>query len=266
MNKLILFLVAMLPLFLTSCATYHNNATGRNEIMFISPGAEANIGRNMNTKVASQYEVSNDPAYLKRINAVGARLVKNIPARGIPYTFGVVKDKNMNAFTFPGGYVYATSGLMDRVKSDDELAAVLAHEIGHTEARHAVKQMEGAIGYTSFMSLASALDPRDKEKKDAEWKYLKTGTDVVFSLVNLGYSRKDEYEADRLSVKFLPMAGYDPKAILSFFEKLKQETGSKTPEWLYFLRSHPFLDERIVAARAEIDKGTSPVLEVKKPN
>jgi predicted Zn-dependent protease len=222
--------------------------------MLISSASEEKMGVDINNQLLTKYTVTHNKKFDERINRVGDKLVSSIKdKRGITYKFGVVQDENLNAFTIPGGYIYATTGLMEAFQSDDQLAAVLAHEIGHSEARHAVKKLEAAIGYTTFMTVAYVLDTREEDKK-GEWKYLKTGTDVAFSLINLGYGRKDEYEADKLSVKYTYEAGYDPYAIIAVMEKLKEKEAGGNAKWLYFLRSHPYLDERMDAAVAEMSK------------
>jgi len=238
---------------LSSCSTY-NAATKRNELAFISPQSEMDMGRQIDQGIRSKYKISSDAGYQARVEKVGSRLAAGINRRGITYKFGVVEDSNLNAFTIPGGYVYATTGLMQEAKNDDELAAVLAHEMGHTEARHAVKHVEAAYGYDTLMSLAYIFDTRDKAVKDQSWNNLRPATDVVYKLASLGYSRKDEIEADRLSLHYMKSAGYDPNASLVLFNKLKGTEKNKDSKWAYFLRSHPYVDERIVAVKNELGK------------
>ncbi len=244
-------IVAIATTTLTSCATSYNKATGRNEMRLIDVKQEERIGEGINQEILANYPKSGKPVNGERVLLVGSRIVSSIDRRGITYKFGVVRDENMNAFTIPGGYVYVTTGLIESISSDPELAAVMAHEIGHSEARHAVKRLEAALSYTTVMQLAYMLDMREKDKK-GYWKYLKSGTDVIFGLMTLGYSRKDEYEADWLSIRYLQDAGYDPVAILTIMKKLKSKEESGNAKWLYFLRSHPYLDERMDAVRREL--------------
>lgn len=237
--------------FLTSCATSYNQATGRNEMRLIDVNQEERIGEGINQQILANYPKSGKPVNGERVFAVGSRIVSSIDRRGIAYKFGVVRDENMNAFTIPGGYVYVTTGLLENISNDPELAAVMAHEIGHSEARHAVKRLEAALSYTTVMQMAYMLDMREEDKK-GYWKYLKSGTDVIFSLMTLGYSRKDEYEADWLSIRYMKDAGYDPNAILTVMQKLKSKEEGGNTKWMYFLRSHPYLDERMEAVRREL--------------
>lgn len=247
--KIIFLLVA--PLMLSSCASTYNSATGRSEYTLIDRAQEEKIGQELNREILSKYPVSGKSANADMVFRVGSRIVSSIKGRRINYKFGAVKDSNLNAFTIPGGYIYATSGLIENVASEDELAAVLAHEIGHSEARHAVKQLEAALSYSSVMQLAYYLDTREEDKKGC-WKYLKSGADIVFRLMTLGYSRKDELTADWLSIKYVKAAGYDPQGIISVMKKAGSLENKNDPHWLYFLRSHPYMEERMAAVEAEL--------------
>jgi len=255
MNGKLMVVVLVLTIFLSSCTTLYNKATGKHELMFISNDEEVNIGNNVNTQIIEKMELSKSKNDIDRVTKIGKNIVSKIDTRGISYKFFVVEDPNMNAFTIPGGYVYATTGLLRNIKSDDELASVLAHEIGHSEARHAVKRMEAAMGYSALMTLAYNLDKRSDSDKQI-WTYLQTGSSVVFNLITLGYSRKDEYEADRLAVKYTKQAGYNPYSVITMFQKLKLKHKENNKNWTYFLRSHPYIDERI----AEVQK----ILNTKK--
>ena len=245
--------IILASMSLTSCATSYNKATGRNEMRLIDVKQEERIGESINQGILANYPKSGKPVNGEKVLLVGSRLVSSIDRRGIAYKFGVVRDENMNAFTIPGGYVYVTTGLLENISNDAELAAVMAHEIGHSEARHAVKRLEAALSYTTVMQMAYMLDMREEDKK-GYWKHLKSGTDVVFSLMTLGYSRKDEYEADWLSIRYMKDAGYDPSAILTLMGKLKAKEAAGNAKWMYFLRSHPYLDERMEAVSRELSR------------
>ena len=128
---------------------------------------------------------------------------------------------------------------------DDEIAAILAHEIGHIAARHSVKRLQASLGYTLLRVLALVAS------KDARFK---RGTDIALSQLMLGYSRDDELLADKLAVKYINRAGYNPEAIISLLEKLERlETNAPIrPLVASYMRTHPYLPERIAAVRREI--------------
>ena len=161
----------------------------------------------------------------------------------LDYHFKIVKDKELNAFAIPGGFIYVNKGLMD-IATNDELAGVLAHEIGHIAARHSVKRLQAVLGYQIIMGIALGISGQQT---------IGQATDVVFNLVNLGYSRKDELLADRLAVKYSRKSGFNPRGILTFFEKLKKEAEKEGPNFnLVFLSSHPPLEQRIKNIEDEI--------------
>ncbi|HNX91507.1 MAG TPA: M48 family metalloprotease [Candidatus Omnitrophota bacterium] len=251
MFKRALILFTLLT-FLSSCATAYNPATGRKDLAFIDVKTEKDLGVNINKNVIGKAKLSGDPKYVDRLKNVTGRLLSRIEKRGIDYKIGVVVDKSPNAFTIPGGYIYATSTLMDGV-NDTELAACIAHEIAHSEARHAVKQLEASMGYSTLMNVGYLLDPRTADQKK-DWQYVKKGSDAVFKMVSLGYSRADEYEADRLAVRYMIQAGYDPRGMLSLMAKLKAGESKNDPKWAIFLRSHPYLDDRMALVNEEINK------------
>ena len=233
---------------LTGCATYYNTATQRNETAWLSSQQEVSIARSTLQSKLKDKVIVNDV----RAQSVANRLALSINSPRVSEKYIIVyQDKEVQAFTPGGGYVAVTTALVNAA-TDDELAAVIAHEMGHDEARHVMKMVEGGLGTQTILTLAYLLDTRPADKKDRSWQYFSQATNVIYTLAANGFSRRDEYEADRLSIKYMYEAGYDPNAIITFLEKLKQLGGDKN--WVYFLRSHPYLDERIAAARAEIIK------------
>ena len=141
--------------------------------------------------------------------------------------------------TLPGGMIYVNKGLMD-ILNDDELAYVIAHEIGHTAAKHIVKKIQANMAYQLILSVAFA----DKQTEEDDTSDIATGIDMIYNLVGLSYSRKDEYEADRLAVKYAFKAKFDPYACLTALEKIKKEEGTDWNLMTYF-RTHPYLEDRI---------------------
>ena len=156
----------------------------------------------------------------------------------------------MNAFTTPGGNIYLFSGLMDKLTTDDQIASVLAHEIGHCAARHTVKKYQAALGYNLIGSIALGQVAGEKAKEITSMS-----SNVIMNLVFSAYGRKDEYEADHLGVKYLRMAGYDQKAMITTLETLDEESkGAGAP---LVLRSHPYIPDRIEAIKKEISSANS---------
>jgi len=237
-------LAFMLAIFSSGCATTYNPATGRNEAIFINTSSEVAIGNSAASQIAQKYKISSDEKTVKRVDGIGERVAAVSDRRDLEYKFYVVDDKTLNAFTIPGGHVYIFRGLYDKL-DDDELAAVIAHEIGHVAARHIVKKMQASLGYqllSTIALIAYTQGQDDKNKKRAG--YVAYAGATAFNLVQLGYSRQDEYEADELAVKYSKAAGFDPDGMRRALEALRAEEKKGMPV-PYILRSHPYIDQRI---------------------
>lgn len=204
---------------------------------------EIAIGRQVSDQIEHRFKLSDEPVLLERVNRIGARIAAVSDRKDLEYHFKVIKDKNINALSTPGGYVFVNTGLLDKA-NDDELSAVIAHEVGHVAARHAVKAMQADMAYSVIAGLIfSRVGSREVQQ----------GANVAMNLIMLGYSREDEFEADRLGVKYSYYAGFDPNGMITFLEKLQQE--EKEHPWdksLVYLRSHPLYSDRIEKARAEV--------------
>ncbi|MFH1890857.1 MAG: M48 family metallopeptidase [Candidatus Kuenenbacteria bacterium] len=241
-NKVIAILILSL-ISLSGCATVYNPATERKEFHFFDTKDEIELGNHLAGEVEHKYSLYHNSRSSLRIDAIGQKLAKVCDRQDMPYEFKVVDSDELNAFTIVGGKVYITRAIIDFCSSDDELAGILAHEIGHNVARHQVKALEAQLGF----GLLSSLIFSDGKKQNAV-----RIVNTVYNLINLGYSRGDEFLADRLAVEYTYKAGYDPKAFIGFFEKLKRKKGELLG-YLAFLNSHPPFSQRIEAIRKEID-------------
>jgi predicted Zn-dependent protease len=232
-------------LFISGCATIYNPATQRNELVLIDTAGEVSLGESMSKEINRDNKISIEPALKKRLETIGQKVAMASDRNELEYHFFILENEDLNAFALPGGFVYVHKAILDEA-SDDELACVLAHEIGHVAARHSAKRLETVLGYQLIMSLAfskaSSLD-------------LYRAINVVFNVVALGYSREDERLADRLAVKYSYKAGYNPQAMVSFFNKLQTQAEERGTNYnLVFLSSHPPISERINNVENEIKK------------
>ncbi|MBU0547838.1 MAG: M48 family metalloprotease [Candidatus Omnitrophica bacterium] len=228
-------------IILSGCATIYNSATGQRETLFIDTKAEVSLGSDMAKQISREKKIINDPKMQERLDKVAKRIAVVSDRQDLRYNFNIVDEKEFNAFAIPGGSVYINSGLMGAA-NDDELAAVVGHEVGHIAARHSVKRLQAVLGYQLLSSIALGVSGQ---------KQVFQAVDVVFNVVVLGYGRKDEFLADRLGVKYSKAAGFNPRGMVTFFQKLKQESKNSGPT-LVFLSSHPPIDERIKQAEGEI--------------
>jgi predicted Zn-dependent protease len=239
------FLISTFMSMAFSANAEYNLATKKEEQIFFSTASEIKLGRSLVKKVEKRYKVSKDTQLQERINTIGQHIVAVCERKDISYFFTVLEEEKVNAFALPGGYIYINKGLIEKADSDDEIAGVLAHEIGHIVAKHSIKRLQAALGYNLISILAAAAT------KDARFK---RGADIAFSQIMLGYSREDEILADQLAVKYVKRSGYNPKAVISFLKKLKQieKEAPLKPLIPAYARTHPFIPERIGAAKQEV--------------
>jgi len=238
--RLIRYITLFIALFLTACVTSeYNVATHKQDVFFYSTEREVAMGRNIAKKIDQEYDVSNNPYDIKRVNEIAEKLVKVIDRQELNYYFYVIEkdDKEreqFNAFSIPGGYVYIYKDLLD-VLNDDELAFVLAHEIGHIVSRHHMKRLQAAMGYNLVM-IASAAAPSSSG--------FSNGLSFALAQILTGYSQEDELNADELAVKYCQLSGFDPKAGIALQDKL-YEKGKKEIRPLSYFKTHPYSSERI---------------------
>jgi len=233
---------------LAGCATVYNPATQKKELILIDSMQEVQIGRGMSENIIkSEIAPLNDAQKQLLVNKIGQRIAQASDRRDIIYHFMVLDSRDLNAFALPGGYVYIYKGLLDKV-GDQELAAILAHEVGHVAAKHAVKRMQSALGYNLLMGIAIAGFGKNDP---ALAQQISGATDAVYSLLSKGYSREDEFLADKLAVKYTLRAGYDPNGLVRALELLIKEKG---PSGRIFevLSDHPRMEERIRKIKEEI--------------
>ena len=211
----------------------------------ISDRQEVQIGRQINQQlVRKDIELYRDPEITGYITDIGQRMAQQSKRPNIPYTFQVVKDKDLNAFATMGGFVYLNSGLIAAADNEAQLASVIGHEIGHIAARHSIQQMrQQAIA--QGLTAAAGLDRNT---------LVNLGTKVALQLPN---SRKDEFQADQLGLTSMKAAGYAPSAMVAFMEKLLKSGGSVPT----FLSNHPATSDRIKALEQAIDPATADVGE-----
>lgn len=245
MRVTLLYIILTSILTLTGCATVYNPATGQQEVIFVDTADEVAIGRQLVPQVEAKYSVYKDEELTAHVNRIGQRIANVSDRSDLLYHFKIVNDRSFNAFTIPGGYVYVNRGLLERIHSDDELAAVLAHEIGHVAARHAAKQIQAQMGYSLVMDIALGAGGSQD---------LTQALQITFSLISSGYSREDELQADKLSVRYVSRAGLDPEATLRVLELIQELEKSNPAGMLVFIRSHPPASQRIEVIKAELDR------------
>jgi predicted Zn-dependent protease len=242
------FLLFVLILTSAGCGTLgvYNPATGHSEFIAISTNQEVQMGAGMHQDILKDNPLSEDQAKVDRLWRIGKRVSQVSDRQDLKYHFYLIDKDELNAFTAPGGNIYVYTGLFDKLKTDDEIAAVLAHEIGHTAAKHTIKKIQAAMGY----NLIGGFVFDQLRIQQAAKQVTAIGTGLAMNVIFSAYGRHDEYEADRLGVKYLYLAGYNVQGMLDTLEVLERESKGSEPPLI--LRTHPYVKDRIEAVKAEI--------------
>jgi predicted Zn-dependent protease len=216
------FLLAALIL-VVGCST--NPATGRSSFTaFMSPAQERQVGADQHPKLVQEFGGTYDNAGLAAyVERVGQSLARYSEVTDVQYSFTVLDDDNINAFALPGGYVHVTRGLLALASNEAELAGVLGHEIGHVAARHAAQRYSTATAASvgiGVLGVLGAIAGLPSPVTDLAGSGLQTGAAIYLQ----SYSRDQEMEADRLGIRYMTRAGYDPEALVGFFRKLDAYT------------------------------------------
>ena len=221
----------------------------------LSPSEEREIGARIVAQLHQQGVIMDDPQLTSYVDAVGQRLGAYNATRPVTgLHFFIIRDPTINAFALPGGYIGLNTGLIMASRNESEMAGVLGHEIAHVTQRHIARQLQGGEGWNLATAalviaaiIAGAADP-----------------DVIQAALGIGlgslqqrqisHIRAHELEADRLGIRTLASAGYDPEGMATFFERMQQTSrlyGSQLPE---ILRTHPVNATRISEARSRLEE------------
>ncbi len=205
----------------------------------LSEKDEIELGRLSAGEIEKTILMVEDPEVVGYIDRLGQSLVKNSTRKTITYTFKVVDSPEINAFALPGGFIYVNRGLIEAADTEDELAGVLAHEIGHVVARHGADQaMRAGLAQTGLGALGSILG------RGSSSSIGKMAGEMVASGVFMRFSRQAEREADRLGARMVYDTRMQPAGMVSFFEKLAGMQKTEPNAVLKFFSSHPSPVER----------------------
>jgi beta-barrel assembly-enhancing protease len=208
----------------------------------ISEKQEFDAGRQADAQIMRKYHLSANCYDNGLVAHLGKRLARVSERPNLAWTFRVLDSKEVNAFSVPG-YVYVCSGLLRLADKDqDAVAGVIAHEIGHTCGRHAVRQQEKAmIGGI----IGSVVAGRNRTTAQL--------AGLAENLVLLGHSRGDEYDADRRAVRYTIRADYKPEGLVRFFMKLQAHEGKQEKGIALYFRTHPPTPDRVKRAESAIE-------------
>lgn len=215
----------------------------------VSYDTERTIGETLALESMQRFgKPVNNESLQRYVNLVGSSVARNSRRSTIPYRFVVLDSEVRNAFAAPGGVIFVSRGLLDVMENEAELAAVLAHEVGHVAEKHALKSIRRAQ-FLQGVGTISAATMRGSEGK----KFESMIGDLQTALFDKGLDKGMEYEADLAAVETSYRTGYDPGAMVNVLEKLKalQEKDTENGSWF---STHPPLDERIARLNAAMKK------------
>ncbi|MDQ6788501.1 MAG: M48 family metallopeptidase [Acidobacteriota bacterium] len=204
---------------------------------------EIAIGRQLAMEVEQQSKLVDDPMITEYVNRVGQNVVLHSDAK-VPFTIKVIDTDEVNAFALPGGFFFVNKGLILAADNESELAGVMAHEIAHVAARHAMEN-QGKGTLMNYGMLAGIIFGGPIAAT-----ILQNAGGILGGLAMLKFSRGAEEEADRLGVQYLYAAGYDPTAMSTMFEKLASKSKKKPGNLSKLFSTHPQSIERRDASLA----------------
>ena len=229
-------------IFLTGCAV--NPVTGKNELMLLDETQEINMGAKQfePTQQSQGGRYVSDPNLTRYVSEIGQRLAR-VADRSLPYEFVIIDDSTPNAWALPGGKIAVNRGLLTKLNSEAELAAVLSHEIVHAAARHSAKSIERGMLLSSVIGVASsAID----QNAGNYGRIFDNGAQLGAQFIVSSYGREAELESDAYGMIYMMRAGFDPEAAVSLQETFVQLSKGQSNNWLDgMLASHPPSQERV---------------------
>lgn len=237
-------LLLTLTLFTTGCST--NEATGRFQFNTMSTSQEISLGTEAMPALTKEYGgVVSDAVLRDYVTGIGLKLARFTEGANpeLPWEFTLLDSEVINAFALPGGKVFMTRGLMSQMTNEAQLAGVLGHEIAHVTAQHTDDRIGQAM-VISGIAMAAGVATKDSESAWAKVVPLVVGTGGQGYLLKFG--RGQESESDKLGMRYMRRAGYDPAGQMQVMQILqnfaKEAGGDAPPEWL---STHPYPETRI---------------------
>lgn len=250
---LIAIAIAIFSLFTYFSNTELNPVTNEKQRISMTVEQEIALGLQATPKLAEQYGgLHPDAAARNHVKRVGQSLVENTVVSDTPYKFDfhlLADDKTVNAFALPGGQIFITAALYNRLQTEDQLAGVLGHEIAHVIARHGAEQMAKAK-LTQGLTGAAVIATYDPESPSSAGSAAVAA--LIGNLINMKFGRDDELESDKLGVRFMADSKYEPEAMIEVMKILSEAGGpNRQPE---FFSTHPNPENRIQKIKEAIQE------------
>ncbi len=233
---------SMIP-FVSGCA--ENAALGRTQLMLISDSQLMQLSAQAWQESVQRERVSRDPAYSRRLQRVGERIVRASGQTHLDWEFVVFDSDTVNAWVLPNGKVGFYKGILDLMETDDHVATVMGHEIGHIAGRHSAERASQQMAAQVGLSLVTSALNSNADIAYSDQLGAALGMGVSLGII-LPYSRQHEYEADRLGIDYMVAAGYDPRQAIDFWLAM---SATHQGGQLEFASTHPSDEHRIAAMR-----------------
>ena len=237
--------LTLLLIFVSIAGCAVNPVTGTQDFVLISENEEIAMGREYNAQILKKNSIYQDKELQDYVQSIGDSLASRSHRPNLVYRFTVLDSSDINAFALPGGYIFINRGLMSYLSSEEELAAVLAHEIGHVTARHSVRQ----YSQSQLMSILSTAIEINAGSTAGNIANLASG-----ALLS-GYGREMELEADELGAQYIFEDGYSPQGMYKVLSVLKdqevyskeiaKQRGQEPSSYHGIFASHPSNDKRL---------------------
>ncbi|NBD11353.1 MULTISPECIES: M48 family metallopeptidase [Corallococcus] len=224
----------------TGCAKQRVGAEKALAQVFISDEQENQLGLQVKQELETKENIKyvEDPQVLEYVRGISAPILAqaNKDRSGVKWKVNVINDpKTVNAFATPGGFLYVYTGLLLAADTEAELAGVMAHEAGHVVGRHSARAMINAYGLQAITQVALGQNPGTAAQIAAQ---------LAGGGLQLAHGRSEETEADEYGARYAAAAGFDPRGLITFFEKLEKQQGAQ-PAALKWLSTHPTNKDRI---------------------
>ncbi|HEX8173668.1 MAG TPA: M48 family metallopeptidase [Pyrinomonadaceae bacterium] len=214
----------------------------------LSERDEIQLGNQLDIEIRKKSQIVTEGQ--ERVNRIGNRVARASLRPNLVYRFHIIRNKEINAYSAPGGHIYITTALL-AMANDDELASVLSHEVGHVVARHSLK----TIQQSQFLGgIADLIGSVTGVAGDAAGQLGKAAATIVASGLLASHNREEEREADYLGVNGMAKAGFDPQGMITMFEKLQRMSRTNPGLMGSLFSDHPDVQERIENTRYEINR------------
>jgi len=272
LKKLALIVTLTLTTLISSCATTTKDSVSgvkRSQFMLLPASTVSNMSTQAYTQTLKEAEKKNtlnaDKVQVERVRNISNRLISKVgvfrpDAEKWKWEVNVEKNDQLNAYCMPGGKIMVYSGLIEKLNAtDDELAAVIGHEIAHALREHGRERMSQAyVQQFGLQALAAMLSKGTSAAVgNASMQAASMGSQLFFALPN---SREQERESDKIGLELAARAGYNPDAAVTLWQKMEAQNSAKPPE---FLSTHPASENRITELRALTPK-VRPLYEAAK--